>query len=71
MLAAGVLLAGSVSALPASAEGIFAAGSGTGISYSFGDITEEKPELDENYRSTAKYVKISWKKVAGASGYLV
>ena len=63
------LLASGTAALPASAEGIL--GSDSGLSISLGGITDEKPVISESYKSTAKYVSISWDKVTGASGYRV
>lgn len=68
-LAAGVLLTGSMAAMPASADLAFAADSSVG--FSVGAFTDKQPEVSDSYKSTAKYVKISWEKVTGASGYRV
>ena len=67
-LAVSMLCSGAAS-LPASAEGLFTKESS--FSFYLGAITDEKPVISTSYKSSAKYITISWDKVKGASGYRV
>ena len=67
-LAVSMLCSGAAS-LPASAEGLFTKESS--FSFYLGAITDEKPVISTSYKSSAKYITISWEKVKGASGYRV
>lgn len=66
---AATMLASGAAALPASAEGVF--DTDLSLEYYFGDVTDKQPVFSDTYKASAKYVRISWDKVSGASGYRV